>query len=253
MNDESPSTARCDGLRLTGYGDGALSMAEREIVEAHLASCARCRDQLAVERMLASAVRALPPPPLPYGLAARVRRRSRKPATLRRRVWLPALAAMLLLAVWVHGSSPFVAWQVAVDHAHCFGKARLPAEVLTGDPARLAAWFSARGTELPFVPASVGGLDLVGGRYCRLLDRTVAHVYYGGDHQLSLYVIPGAVRFDRSFAWAGGGATVNLIRVGGSNVGLVSDDAESVRAMRRSLKRTVAANAPSVTTPPALW
>ena len=82
---------------------------------------------------------------------------------------------------------------------------------------RLTAWFDAQGTELPLVPASAGGLDLVGGRYCRLLDRTVAHVYYGGgEQQLSLFVIPGPVRFDRSFVWTGAGTTVNLLRVAGS-------------------------------------
>jgi hypothetical protein len=160
---------------------------------------------------------------------------------------------MVLLVLWVHGSSSFVAWQVALDHAHCFGKPRLPAQVLTGDPMRLSAWFAERGTELPLVPASVGGLDLVGGRYCRLLDRTVAHVYYGGEHQASLYVIPGAVRFDRSVVWVGAGSTVNLIRVGGATVGLVSDDAGSVGAIRRSLKRTIADAEPIVTTPSSLW
>ena len=119
---------------------------------------------------------------------------------------------------------------------------------------RLTAWFDAQGTELPLVPASAGGLDLVGGRYCRLLDRTVAHVYYGGgEHQLSLFVIPGSVRFDRSFVWSGRGATVNLLRVAGSNVALVSTDAPSVAAFRRSLERTIAEGGTLVTMPPALW
>lgn len=243
----------CDPLRVTAYVDGALPPAERDGVEAHAAACGRCQEQLRVETMLAAAVRALPRPPIPHGLASRVRRRSRKPATLRKRVWVPALAAMLLLAFMLHRSSSFVAWQVALDHAHCFGKRRLPAEVLTGDPMRLSAWFAAHGTELPLVPASAGGLDLVGGRYCRLLDRTVAHVYYGGEHQLSLYVIPDPVHFDRSVVWTGAGSTVNLMRVGGSNVGLVSDDAGSLGAVRRSLKRTIADAWGTVTTAPAVW
>jgi len=170
-----------------------------------------------------------------------VRRRSRKAVALRRRVWIPSLAALLAIVMWVRVSSPFVAWQVALDHAHCFGQRRVPAQVLTADPMRLTAWFDAQGTELPLVPASAGGLDLVGGRYCRLLDRTVAHVYYAsGDEELSLFVVPGTVRFDRSYVWSGRGATVNLLRVAGSNVALVSTDAPSVAAFRRSLERTVA-------------
>ena len=240
--------AGCDPVRVTGYVDGALADADRQQVEVHLAGCPRCQAQVDVERMLASAVRSLPAPPLPHGLAARVRRRSRKPITLRRRVWMPALAAMLLIALVGRGSSAFVAWEVALDHAHCFGKPRVPAQVLTADPMRLTAWFDAQGTELPLVPASAGGLDLVGGRYCRLLDRTVAHLYYGGgEHQLSLFVIPGSVRFQRAFAWSGRGLNVQLIRVAGSNVALVSADAPSVAAFRRSLERTIAEGGPLVT------
>jgi anti-sigma factor RsiW len=252
--DRATTDAGCDPVRVTAYVDGALAAADRPQVEAHLAGCPRCQAQVDAERMLASAVRGLPAPPLPHGLAARVRRRSRRPVLLRRRVWLPALAAMLVLVLWGRGSSPFVAWEVALDHAHCFGKPRVPAQVLTDDPMRLSAWFDAQGTELPMVPASAGGLDLVGGRYCRLFDRTVAHVYYGGgEHQLSLFVIPGSVRFDRSFAWSGSGTTVNLLRVAGSNVALVSTDAPSVATFRRALERTIAEGGSPVTTPPALW
>jgi hypothetical protein len=119
---------------------------------------------------------------------------------------------------------------------------------------RLTAWFEAQGTELPLVPSSAGGLDLVGGRYCRLLDRTVAHVYYGGgDNQLSLYVIPGTVRGGGDGEPPGGGPTVSLLRVAGANVALVSTDAPSVAAFRRALVQTIASRTGSVTTPTPLW
>ena len=233
----------CDPVRVTGYVDGALSPADRTDVEAHLSSCAACRAQAEAERRVAAAVRALPPPPIPHGLASRVRRRSRRPATLRRRVWVPAVAAVLAVFVVARNSSQFVGWQLARDHARCFSKRQVPAEVLTDDPMRLTAWFDAQGTELPFVPASAGGLDLVGGRYCRLLDRTVAHVYYGGgDHQLSLFVVPGTVRRDGDDGGISGRLTVALLRVGGANVALISSDAPSVAAFRRALVRTVAAS-----------
>lgn len=257
MTGEEPMAAEagCDPVLVTAYVDGGLAAADRVPFEAHLAGCARCQAQADAERALSSAVRGLPAPPLPHGLAVRVRRRSRKPVTLRRRVWMPSLAAMLVLVLWGRGSSSFIAWEVALDHAHCFGKQRVPAKVLTDDPMRLTAWFDAQGTELPLLPASAGGLDLVGGRYCRLLDRRVAHVYYAGGErqQLSLYVIPGTVRFDRSFAWRGRDVTVNLLRVAGSNVALVGADAPTIAAFRRSLERTVAEGAAPVTTPPGLW
>ena len=252
--DRATMDAGCDPIRVTAYVDGALAAPDRLHLEAHLSSCPRCQAQVDVERMLSNAVRGLPAPPLPHGLASRVRRRSRKPVALRRRVWIPSLAAMLVLVLWGRGASTFVAWEVALDHAHCFGKQRVPANVLTTDPMRLSAWFDAQGTELPMVPASAGGLDLVGGRYCRLLDRSVAHVYYGsGEHELSLFVIPGSVRFDRSVVWRGRGTTVNLLRVAGSNVALVSTDVPSIAAFRRSLERTIAEGGSAVTLPPALW
>jgi len=244
----------CDLVRLTAYVDGALGAAQRVEVEAHLTGCPRCQAEVDAERVIAGAVRRLPAPPVPHGLAARVRRRSRKPVALRRRVWIPSVAAMLLLVLVGRGSSQFVAWEVALDHAHCFGKRHVPAQVLTADPMRLTAWFEARGTELPLVPAAAGGLDLVGGRYCRLLDRKVAHVYYGGgEHQLSLFVIPGSVRFERRFEASSQGATVSLLRVAGANVALVSTDAPSVAAFRRSLERTIADRGPLVTMPQTLW
>ena len=244
MKPEDPIPTRdgCDRVRVTGYVDGALAATERADLEAHLASCDSCRAQAEDERKVAAAVRALPPPPLPHGLASRVRRRSRRPATLRKRVWVPSLVAVLAVVLVVRTSSQFVGWQLVRDHARCFGKRHVPADVLTDDPMRLTAWFDAQGTEIPHVPASAGGLDLVGGRYCRLLDRTVAHVYYGGgEHQLSLFVIPGTVRKDGDDSGISTRATVALLSVGGANVALVSTDAPSVSAFRRALVRTVAA------------
>jgi anti-sigma factor RsiW len=231
----------CDPVRVTGYVDGALPEDDRLAVEAHLASCPQCAAQVEAERTIAAALRALPAPELPRGLAERVRRRARTPVRLRRRVWIPAVAALLALALWARSAPAFVALEAALDHAKCFRKDRVPAHVWTGDPAQLEAWYAERGTEIPLVPASAGGLDLVGGRYCPFLDRRVAHVYYSsGSDKLSLYVVPGSVRYDRSFEWEGAGVAVNLIRVGGANVALVSDDAAAITAFRRTFERTVA-------------
>jgi anti-sigma factor RsiW len=123
--------AGCDPVLVTAYVDGALAADDRMRFEGHFAGCARCQAQADAERALSSAVRGLPAPPLPHGLAVRVRRRSRKPVTLRRRVWIPSLAATLVLFLWGRGSAPFVSWEVALDHAHYFGKQRVHAQVLT--------------------------------------------------------------------------------------------------------------------------
>ena len=36
--------------RLTGYADGELAIAERRVVERHLANCEPCRHRVAIER-----------------------------------------------------------------------------------------------------------------------------------------------------------------------------------------------------------
>jgi hypothetical protein len=52
----------CDVIQteLSAYVDGELSAHRRELVEAHLASCARCREALAELKVLATGVAALP-------------------------------------------------------------------------------------------------------------------------------------------------------------------------------------------------
>ena len=231
----------CDPVRVTGWVDGALAAAEAAEMEAHLASCPACSAQAEAERTIAGALRGLAAPELPRGLADRVRRRARKPPALRRRVWVPALAAMLAVALWVRAAPAFVALEASLDHAHCFGQERVPAKIFTSDPLRLARWYEEQGWEIPLVPASAGGLDLVGGRHCWFADRRVAHVYYADDRkQLSLYVVPGAVRLGGPFAWQRGATRVDLLPVAGSRIALVSTDAAAVDAFRRSFARTVA-------------
>ena len=230
----------CDPVRVTGWVDGAFAEAEAAAIASHVATCARCGAQVDAERAIAGAVRALPSPPLPHGLAARVRQRSRRPVALRRRVWIPAVAALLAVALWTRSAPQFLAWQVALDHAHCFGMERVPAEVLTPDPVRLATWYESRDMDVPLMPSAAGGLELLGGRFCRIGGRKAAHVYYGGDQQLSLFVIPGSVRFDRSYTWSRKGMTVSFIRVAGENVAIVSPHPPSVAALRRSFERTMA-------------
>jgi hypothetical protein len=146
------------------------------------------------------------------------------------------------MVLWGRSAAPFVALELALDHAKCFSFERLPAEVWGGEPAALAPWFEDRGTELPPLPSSVGGLSLLGGRYCPLLDRRAAHLYYTSDgRHVSVFVVPGTLYggdgFDRRVA----GRHVRLLRVTGAQVGIVGEHREDVRALEGSLTRTVAA------------
>jgi negative regulator of sigma E activity len=87
----------------------------------------------------------------------------------------------------------------------------------------------------------VAGLEMVGARYCPLADRRVAHLYYtGGDRRLSIYVVPGWVRLDRSQQVTRGDKTVRILRAGGATVGLVSEQPEAVEAFERALTVTMA-------------
>jgi anti-sigma factor RsiW len=228
----------CDPERLTAYVDGSLDAAVCPEMEAHLAECAACRAQAEEERALRARLRALPPVEPSPELEARVRRSLRA----RPRVsWLlPVAAGIVALLAWGRGASPFVAWELSRDHDHCFGKRRLPAQVWSSDPAYVAEWFETQGTPVPLIPEGAGGLELAGARYCPLLDRSVAHLYYtNGDHRLSLFVVPGPVR-DTPREVRPRGNFVRLMRVGGSTVGLVSEEKSTVEAFARALSTTVA-------------
>jgi anti-sigma factor RsiW len=229
----------CDPERVTAYVDGALDPAQRGDIEAHLGGCAACREQEGSERALRSRLQALPPVEPRPGFEGRLRRRLRRRSPLR--IILP-LAAALLLALWVRGASPFVAWELALDHRHCFGKETLPAQVWSGDPDAVATWFESQGTQLPLIPASAAGLDLVGARYCPLLDASrVAHVYYAGRaRHLSLYVVPRKLRGESGWSGDTGGQVVTVLRSGGAQVALVGDTRDDVNAFERALSTRVA-------------
>jgi anti-sigma factor RsiW len=223
----------CEPETLTAYVDGALDPAARAEVEAHLATCATCRDQVSSERELRSQLRDGFESDLLRGLCRG------RPRPLR---WLlPIAAALAIVALWARGAAPIVAWELSRDHAHCFSARKLPAEVWTGDAAVMASWIETRGRTSPLLPEKVAGLELVGGRFCSLADRSVAHVYYvGADSHVSLFLVPGTVRFGETYSGRSRGANVRLLRVGGATVGIVGDREEDVAGMEQAFGTTVA-------------
>jgi anti-sigma factor RsiW len=230
----------CNPEFVTGYVDGALDEASREATLAHISGCQACREQAESERALRGRLRALAPAEPRPTLAADVRRRL-QPRPGRPRLLLAAAAGLALAFLWGRGAAPFVAFELAWDHGHCFSKRVLPAQVWSDDPARVAEWFARRGTQIPAVPAAAGGLELVGARYCPLVDRKVGHLYYAGrGRHLSLYAVPGSVRFDRDFLANPRGRVVRLVRIEGRTVGLVGERPEDVAAFERALTSTYA-------------
>ena len=235
----------CDPERITGYVDGALDPEARAAVEEHLATCPACRDQVEFERGVRERLRGLPATTPAPGLEPRIRRRLAAEHASAMRWLLPLAACLTLAALWTRGFAPLVAWELARDHAHCFGLPRLPAQVVSDDPARVSAWFEDHGTLLPVIPAHAGGLELVGGRYCWLPDGTrAAHVYYGGEEgHLSMFVIARGVRVGGGYRQLMRGENVDLSRLGGLTVGLVSEDVNAIGAFRERLTTTVASRA----------
>jgi anti-sigma factor RsiW len=231
----------CAPDRVTGYVDDALDATTRAELESHLATCATCREQVAFERELRAGLRALPLPELRPGFEPAVRRRLAAERRVRRSWLLPVAAALAILALWARGAAPFVAWQVARDHNHCFGKERLPAKVWSNDPVEVIRWFEAQGTRLPPIPTGVGELGLVGARYCPLVDRVAAHLYYAGEERhLSVFVLSGPARFRDSWATESRGNEVRFLRSAGMTVALVSAKHEDVEAFRAAFATTVA-------------
>lgn len=232
----------CHGERITGYVDEVLDPAVRAEVEVHLTSCGVCQEQVAAERELRRRLRALPPVVPGDLLEARVRRRLARERLLGR-ARLALLAAGLVLGfVGLRGWPPLVAWEVARDHAHCFAAARLPAELWSGDPARVSAWIEAHGQQAPLVPGTAGGLELVGARFCPLLTGAQApHLYYSaadGRH-VSLFLVPHRVAMDARYERQASGEMVHLLRREGVVVALVGAPAD-VAAVEGALASTVA-------------
>ncbi len=237
----------CRPEHVSAYVDGELAPAARAEIEEHLAICAACAAQVSEERALRGRLRALEAPVPPAGLEHAVRRRlrgaGRRPTPLvALRVALPLAATLLLALAWGRASAPVVALQLSQDHAHCYGAEKLPAKVFASDTGTVAEWFAAQGRALPPLPERAAGLELAGGRFCRLLDRRrVAHLYYmSGARRLSLFVVPGPVRLEGVYAANALGRPVRMRRLAGHTLAIVAETPADADAFEGSLKTRLA-------------
>lgn len=248
----------CNPELVTGYVDDGLEPAVRAEVEAHLATCATCLEQVSAERALHARLLALPSPEPRRGFESELRRSLRRARPSPLRVLLPLAAVLALAVLWGLRTPRVMAWELARDHQNCFGHESLPAEVWSDHGAVVSSWFEARGIALPPLPDAAAGLSLVGGRRCPLIDRSVVHLYYtGGDHTLSLFVVPGTVQLasDR-FRGTARHQSVRIFRVAGATVGVVGENADDVAAFERSYRSTEASVTPEasgLTAVAGLW
>jgi predicted anti-sigma-YlaC factor YlaD len=84
---------------LAGYVDGTLGTDERDVVDAHLASCAACREEVELARAAVTALAALDEVPVPFGVTGPVlaeagrRFERRRTAVWGRLQWVAGAAA----------------------------------------------------------------------------------------------------------------------------------------------------------------
>jgi hypothetical protein len=83
---------------LAEYTEGTLGPEDRSRVEAHLAACQRCRDEVLLARGAREALAGLPELEAPAGLGMAVRRQARAAPTRVWRVLAPVAAAAVLVA-----------------------------------------------------------------------------------------------------------------------------------------------------------
>src|SRR5437764_276599 len=93
---------------LAEYVDGSLTHDERAAVDAHLAGCERCRDEVALARRGAAALSALPEVDLPEGFHPRVKPVRSPRERLGRASWVAgaaaaSIAAIVAVVLTVHG------------------------------------------------------------------------------------------------------------------------------------------------------
>ncbi len=211
---------------MTGYVDGALEPAERAELEAHIAACPVCAEQVAQERALADQLRRLPAvaPRPEFELRLRTALRASRSASLPRRVlgWGAALAAGLtLFLVWGREAPPALARALSDDHVQC-----RPVESL-----------ESQADEVRSMPRQAAGLALVAAGRCRLPDGSlVVHLHYvEGARRVSVFLVDGVPRPAGSYQGRIDGNAVRLLPAKGRTLGVVGDPGEDLAAVERAI------------------
>jgi Putative zinc-finger len=110
--------------QLSGYVDGTLGTDERAEVDAHLATCATCREEIDLSTRAVTMLRELPEMPVPFGTTRPVMAEAGKERTSRTRPswggrtqWAAGLAAAAVLVAVVAVALPRVGEVAQMDSA----------------------------------------------------------------------------------------------------------------------------------------
>ncbi len=197
-------------LLLGGLVDGELDAANTALIEAHVARCDGCREEL--ERL--QAVRSLLSAEgvrheIPEAVARRIAslpELSAAAAPRRIPAWLGpavggALAASLAMVILLPtGAQPIVDQEIVSDHVRSLQPGHLT-DVQTTNQHIVKPWFNGRIDFSPPVPELADvGFPLAGGRLDSLGGKTVAAiVYHRRLHTVNLFVWPDKETANRSF------------------------------------------------------
>jgi DNA-binding transcriptional regulator YdaS (Cro superfamily) len=124
--------------QLSGYVDGTLGTDERAEVDAHLATCATCREEIELSTRAVTMLRELPEMPVPFGTTRPVMAEAGKERTSRTRPswgsrtqWAAGLAAAAVLVVVLAVALPRVG-QVAPVESAAAGRAQATPKAAPG-------------------------------------------------------------------------------------------------------------------------
>lgn len=194
---------------LSGYLDGELADAQRQVVDAHLAQCGACRTRYQTllenqRRLRREARRTAAPPFLRSRIASQLRG---APSAVAARPaiavpWWGAVAAMafsaviavaLTLNIAVPGEGARLDQEIAASHVRSLIGNRTT-DVASSDQHTVKPWFSGKLDFSPPVRDFVGeGFPLLGGRVDYIGKRRVAVlVYRRRQHLIDVYVWPAA-------------------------------------------------------------
>lgn len=186
------------GEELQDLLDGRVAGPPRAAMEAHLAQCPSCQEELAVLARARTEARRLPPLAQPADLATRISRAldvedrasslaagaRPAPSAIPHRWWLVAsglIAAALAALVIRSSTNGDLPTSVARDFAG-YREAQLALELQTEDPVALERFFGARGIafHVRVFDLAMMRYRLIGGRVHRLAGRPTAFFAYAG-------------------------------------------------------------------------
>ena len=177
-------------LRLHAFADGELDAAEARAVEAHLATCADCRAELAQIRALKAALHDLDFSEVaPDGLAAGIQQRVAAAQLRARAAWAGGVLAACLAGalVLLRPGSPID--DAVMSHRHALeGSAAIA--VVSADRDRVKPWLVKQLGFAPPVLEKAAGCDLTGARTDRLAHKPASAVTYSCDgHNVDFYAV----------------------------------------------------------------